>query len=205
MELRYKYRIYPDNSQKILLNRTFGCARVVYNSALALKRDLYAKDKSIISDTELQREIVTKNPNSWMKEAPQIVLQQSVRVLFSAYKNFFGGRGRLPRFKRNSSFQSIKFTRNGFKLRENGSLYLSKIGSVKMIVSRTLPSIASSVTIIRDSADRFYASFVVSVDVSVDSSTPSNGRISIDLGITNFLTTSDGEIISNPKFLKIGE
>jgi putative transposase len=100
MELRYNYRIYPNSSQRTLLNRTFGCSRVVYNSALALKKDLYDRDKSTISDTELNRRVVTENPNSWIKEVAQIPLQQSLRALTGAFRSFFRKENSFPKFKK---------------------------------------------------------------------------------------------------------
>jgi putative transposase len=92
---------------------------VIYNSTLALKKALYDRDQSTISDTELNKRVVTENPNNWIKEIAQIPLQQSLRALITAYRSFFRKQNRFPKFKKKQSYQAVKFTRNEFKLEEN--------------------------------------------------------------------------------------
>lgn len=206
MELRYKYRIYPNTEQKITLSKVFGCSRVVYNTALALRKELYTKDKTKISDTELQKQIITNSDKEWIKEVSQIPLVQTIRDLGLGFRRFLKiGKG-YPNFKKKSSIQSIRFTRNGFKLKNNNKLFIAKTGDIKLKLSRAkeLVSLSSSVTIIKDGINKYYASFVVKIDDNIKLSTlpKSKKEIGIDLGTTRLLTTSDGEIIDNPKFLK---
>ncbi|HEY9701224.1 MAG TPA: transposase [Allocoleopsis sp.] len=144
----------------------------------------------------------------YLGEVSSVPLQQSLRDLEQAYSNFFnsckgnrkGQKIKPPRFKKRKSRQSARFTDNGFQLKENGKIYLPKIGEIEVIWSRELPAKPSSVTIIKDSADRYFASFVVEF---TPEKLPDNGQsIGIDLGITDFATLSNGEKIKPPKPLK---
>ncbi|MGB7416787.1 MAG: RNA-guided endonuclease TnpB family protein, partial [Thermosynechococcaceae cyanobacterium] len=135
-----------------------------------------------------------------------VPLQQSVRDLDIAFRNFFssvtgkrhGPKVRMPRFKKRHSAQSARFTQRGFSV--GNTLYLAKIGSIKVQWSRELPCAPSSVTVIKDSAGRYFASFVVEKEPEL---LPWNDKsIGIDLGITTFATLSNGEKIEAPKPLK---
>ncbi|WP_148292329.1 RNA-guided endonuclease InsQ/TnpB family protein, partial [Planktothrix agardhii] len=112
-----------------------------------------------------------------------------------------GKKVKPPKFKKRKSKQSAKFTDNGFKLYPNSDyIYLAKIGEIKVIWSRELPAAPSSVTLIKDSADRYFVSFVFEFNPQ---QLPKNGRsVGIDLGITDFATLSNGEKIKSPKPLK---
>jgi putative transposase len=132
---------------------------------------------------------------------------QSLRDLDQAYQNFFqsckgqrkGKKIRPPKFKKRKSKQSAKFTNNGFKINQH-NVYLPKIGDLDIVWSRPLPSEPSSVTVIKDSADRYFLSFVVEI---IPERLPDNGNaIGINLGIIDFATFSNGEKIKAPKPLK---
>ncbi|MFI6151713.1 RNA-guided endonuclease InsQ/TnpB family protein [Kitasatospora sp. NPDC051170] len=213
MHLRYSYRIYPTAGQRMALARTFGCARVVYNDALAARKEARRNGKPYQKSTDLQKLVITaakKTPErSWLASVGVDPLIQSLRDLDTAYRNFFdsvsGKRaGRpvgLPRFKsRKDSRQSLRFTRNGFRLRGNGKLNLAKIGDVRVKWSRALPADPSSVTVVLDAAGRFHASFVV--DVEPDPLPEVQSEVGIDLGLTSYAVLSDGQVIDNPRFLR---
>ena len=211
MKLRYSYRIYPDDQQKSQLAKLFGCCRVVWNDALAFCQDEYKKENykpkySVLSHrlTQLKK----TEEKKWLGEVSSVPLQQSLKDLEQSYSNFFnsvngkrkGKKVKPPRFKKRKSRQSARFTNNGFQLKENGKIYLAKIGEIEVIWSRELPSVPSSVTIIKDSADRYFASFVVEF---TPEKLPDNGQsVGIDLGITDFATLSNGEKIKASKPLK---
>src|SRR5690349_11576409 len=98
----YKYRIYPNKSQEELLAKTFGCCRYVYNRALAIKTELYQKDKKGISVFELINKMVEwkgAKETAWLKEVNSQALQMSLRNLDNAFTNFFKKRSRYPKFK----------------------------------------------------------------------------------------------------------
>jgi len=145
----------------------------------------------------------------WLGDVSAIPLQQSLRDLDVAYSNFFnsckgtrkGKKVKPPKFKKRKSKQSAKFTDNGFKIHPNSDyIYLAKIGKIKVIWSRELPAIPSSVTVIKDSADRYFVSFVV--EFTPEQLPENNNSVGIDLGITDFATLSNGEKVKSPKPLK---
>jgi putative transposase len=142
-----------------------------------------------------------------------VVLQQALADLNTAYRNFFasvagqrrGPKVALPRFRsRKDRKQAIRFTRNArFSVTPGGKLRLPKIGDVPVRWSRTLPSEPSSVTVIKDAAGRYFASFVIELEPgSLPETEP---VIGIDVGLTYFAVPSDGRKIASPRFLRRAE
>ncbi len=209
MKARYRYRIYPTNQQQQSLAQLFGCVRVVWNDALALCKQSEKKPKS----SELQKIVITgakqTEERNWLENVSCVPLQQSVIDLETAFKNFLnsckgkkkGQKVRYPRFKKRTSSQSARFTLRGFSIKKNGGVYLAKIGIVNPVWSRDLPSAPSSVTVIKDCANRYFLSFVVEVE-SIQSEVlyPSVG---IDLGIKTFAVMSNGEKAESPSYKKL--
>jgi putative transposase len=210
MKSRYRYRIYPTDQQKWHLAKLFGCCRVVWNDALAHCQQEYREgnkkpDSKLLSSrlTNLKK----TEEKVWLGEVSAVPLQQSLRDLEQAYSNFFksckderkGKKVKPPRFKKRKSKQSAKFTNNSFKVNQH-NVYLAKIGKLKIIWSRELPSEPSSVTVIKDSADRYFLSFVC--EINPIPLPPNDNSIGIDLGIIDFATLSNGEKIKSPKPLK---
>lgn len=147
---------------------------------------------------------------AWLGEVSSVVLQQALADLNVAYRNFFdslsgrrkGRRVARPRFRsRKDNRQAVRFTRNArFAVLDNGRLRLPKIGDVQVRWSRRLPAQASSVTVIRDAAGRYFASFVVQ---TCDQPLPEvDAQVGIDLGLTHFAVLSDGTKVTAPKFLR---
>lgn len=211
MKARYRYRVYPTSTQKTALAQLFGCVRVVWNDALAFCKESYQKGEKYLGESELQKRFITQAKKTldreWLKDASNIPLQQSIQDLGQAFSNFFnsvkgkrkGQKVKLPRFKKRSSNQSARFRIGGFKVHQH-NIYLAKVGKLKIEWSRPLPSVPSSVTVIKDSADRYFLSFVVELNPVYE---PNNGQsVGIDLGITDFATLSSGEKVKSPKPLK---
>ena len=208
MKARFSYRFYPTDQQKQSLAQLFGCVRVVWNDALALCKQSEKKPKS----AELQKIVITQAKQTleraWLSEVSNIPLQQSVADLETAFKNFFesckgkrkGRKVGYPRFKKRTNSQSARLTRGGFSLKGDG-VYLAKIGIVKPIWSRRLPSEPSSVTIIKDCANRYFLSFVVEIEPA--RSEAKNQSIGIDLGIKTFAAMSNGETAQSPSYKKL--
>jgi putative transposase len=212
---RYRYRIEPTGTQRVMLARTFGCARVVFNDAI-LCRDAAWRAGEKITPTQVQRRVITEAKTTperaWLGDVASVALVQSVRDAHRAYRNFFDSmmgkrRGRKigrPRLKsRKDSRQSFRLTRNGFTICPSGRLYIAKVGDVWVRWSRQLPSEPSSVTIIREPDGHYYASFVVEV---APTSLPVVALESgIDLGISRLATVVDTiggrRDIANPKYL----
>ncbi|MFE9937802.1 RNA-guided endonuclease InsQ/TnpB family protein [Streptomyces hirsutus] len=221
MQLRYSFRLYPDHAQRSALSRAFGCARVVFNDALRAREDARAAGGPIPKAGELSTRLITQakqtEARSWLREASAVVLQQSLRDAETAYKNFFtslkgerkGPRLGAPRFKsRKDARQSIRFTANArWSVTDSGRLSLPKIGTVKVKWSRTLPAPPTSVTVIKDAAGRYFASFVIDTDPAADAARmpDSDQTVGIDLGLTHFAILDDGTKIDSPLFLRRAE
>ncbi|MFC9897568.1 RNA-guided endonuclease InsQ/TnpB family protein [Nocardia sp. NPDC127579] len=195
--------------------KAFGCARVVFNDALTVRREAFTNGRRI-SDGELSK-LLTAAKNTperaWLGEVSAVVLQQALADLNIAYRNFFasvtgnrkGPRVAPPRYRsRKDTRCSIRFTRNArFAVTSGGKLRLPKIGDVNLAWSRELPSEPSSVTIINDSAGRYFASFVI--EVHEQPLRPVASEVGIDLGLTTFAVLSNGKRIESPKFLRQAE
>ncbi|TDC45498.1 transposase [Actinomadura sp. KC345] len=215
MQLRYQFRLYPTRGQQQNLARAFGCSRVVYNDALRARQDAREQGLPFPKAAELSAAMTEakKTPErAWLAEVSAVVLQQSLRDLEAAYRNFFDGlagkRPRMgaPRFKsRKDARQSIRFTANArWQITEGGPLALPKVGEVKVKWSRRLPSAPSTVTVIKDAAGRFFASFVVETGQAQDPP-GTTAEVGIDLGLEHFAVTSDGRKITSPRFLRRAE
>ncbi|MFJ2598819.1 RNA-guided endonuclease InsQ/TnpB family protein [Streptomyces erythrochromogenes] len=149
---------------------------------------------------------------AWLAEVSVDALQSSLRDLDTAYANFFASvsgkrRGRRvgpPRFtSKREKRQSVRFSKNGFRLRDSGRLYLAKVGDVRVRWSRPLPSPPSSVTVVKDPSGRYFASFVVEVESEPLESV--TAEVGIDLGPTHYAVLSDGKVIDNPRSLRRAE
>jgi putative transposase len=216
MKGRYQYRFYPTDQHRQSLAQLFGCVRVVWNDALALSKankfpgyNRLAKSLTLSKKTEERR---------WLSDVSSVPLQQSLKQLEVAYKNYFGSlkgkrKGKKvgqPRFKKKTNSQSATFTKAAFLIK-NGEVYLAKIGNLKPIWSRELPSEPSSVTVIKDCANRYFLSFVVEVEPkSIGANNQSRrsylataGAIGIDLGIKTFAVMSNGEKAKSPDYSKV--
>lgn len=214
VQLRYSFRVYPSVGQRMALARAFGCARVVFNDALRARETARAAGLPFIPSGELSRQLTAakKTPGrAWLAEVSSVVLQQSLRDLDAAYKNFFDGlKGKRPkvgppRFKsKRDTRQSVRFTANaGWKITTGGKLRLPKVGDVPVKWSRALPSVPSTVTVVKDSAGRYFASFVVGTEPEALPET--HNVVGIDLGLTHFAILSDGTKIDSPRFLRRAE
>ncbi len=205
MKARYEYRFYPTDQQQQSLAQLFGCVRVVWNDALAICK----QSEKLRGNNDLQKLVITRakktEERSWLSDVSNIPLQQSVADLGVAYKNFFDSlKGRRkgkkvgsPKFKKKVGRQSARFRIGGFSLKGE-EVYLAKIGNIKPIWSRGLPSAPSSITVIKDCANRYFLSFVVEVELaSVDAK---NQSIGIDLGIKTFAVMSDGIKTESPNY-----
>ncbi|MFD9503851.1 RNA-guided endonuclease InsQ/TnpB family protein [Streptomyces sp. NPDC060035] len=216
MQLRYSFRLYPNRPQRSALARAFGCARVVYNDALRARETARVEGAPLPKTGDLSKLLITDakktDERAWLGEVSAVVLQQSLRDLDTAYRNFFDGlkgkrpRTGAPRFKsRKDNRQAVRFTSNArWKITTGGDLLLPKIGDVRVKWSRVLPSVPSTVTVVKDAAGRYFASFVV--ETEPDETLPEAGpEVGIDLGLTHFAILSDGTKIESPRFLRRAE
>jgi putative transposase len=201
-----KVRIYPTPEQEILLAQHFGCARWWWNYALNKSIETYKETGKGLSRAALNAllpQLKKEEETAWLSECYSQVLQVTTLNLTTAYKNFFEGRARFPRFKSKHSRQSIQYPQN-VKV-ENGAVKLpGKVARVKAKIHQLIEETIKTVTISKEPSGKYYASILT--EVEGENPTPSSeGRvIGVDLGLTHFAITSDGEKVSkyeNPRHL----
>ncbi|GGV62032.1 RNA-guided endonuclease InsQ/TnpB family protein [Streptomyces massasporeus] len=216
MQLRYNYRAYPDAAQCRALAKAFGCARVVWNDCLRDRKEAHAAGLPYVMSAELSRLRITQakrtQERTWLADVSAVVLQQSLRDLDTAYKNFFdslrgkrkGRRVGPPRFKsKKDTRQSIRLTTNAFSLRNDGTVYVAKVGNLKVRWSRRLPAAPTSLTVTRDGSGRYFLSFVVDSEPGI--LPEAEADTGVDLGLSAFAVLSDGRRIDSPRFLRRAE
>ncbi|MFF3729116.1 RNA-guided endonuclease InsQ/TnpB family protein, partial [Streptomyces sp. NPDC002476] len=194
MQLRYSFRLYPSAGQRTALARAFGCARVVYNDALRARETARSEGLPFPKTGNLSKRLITEAKNTaeraWLGEVSAVVLQQSLRDLDTAYKNFFDGlKGKRPRMgaprykSRKDTRQAVRFTANArWSITPGQKLRLPKIGDVRVKWSRTLPSTPSTVSVVKDSAGRYFASFIVETG-PLEVLAQTTPELGIDLGL----------------------
>lgn len=208
MERGFKYRIYPNESQRDQIARTFGCCRFVYNRALDVKKTAYSETGKSIATNDLIKMIPAwkRDPEtSWLAQVDSMALQQSIRDLDRAYKNFFrrvreGGKPGFPKFK-SLRHARQSYRTNGGKILDRNHIALPKLGTVRAKISRPLQGRFMSVTVSLDAAGRYFATFLCT-DVPSKDTTATDREVGIDLGVETLATLSDGLKIGNPRHLK---
>ena len=199
----YKYRFYPSPEQAAELSRTFGCVRKVYNLALTARTEAWyqrAERVSYVQSSALLTEWKRAEDLAYLGEVSSVPLQQALRHLQGAFAAFWEKRAAYPRFKsRKHSRASAEYTRSAFRYRD-GQVGLAKMTApLDIRWSRPLPGGAepSTVTVSRDSAGRWFVSLLCECPVELPPA--GNSVVGIDVGITNLVTLSTGEKITNPK------
>ena len=206
MKARFQYRFYPTTQQRQSLAQLFGCVRVVWNDALTQsKSGKYPGYNTLSKSLTLSKKIEER---AWLKDVSSVPLQQSLKQLDVAHKNYFdslkgkrkGKKLGQPRFKKKTNSQSATFVKSGFSIKGE-SVYLAKIGNVSPIWCRQLPSDPSSHAAIKDCANRYFLSFVV--EINSDIAEAKNHSIGIDLGIKTFAVMSDGTSAKSPNYKQL--
>lgn len=200
-----KVRIYPNREQRELLDRHFGACRFVYNAALELNNLLWNDYRKRVSWQDLVKQLKdAKEDQLWLNEVKAEALQQSIRHLDSAYQKFFKGGG-YPRFKSRRDKQSFTQTQS---LRTKGRTIVFMRKEIKFRCSeRDLMDLQQShirkITWSKDPTGKYWASLLI--DHTPTALEPNNEAIGIDLGLKEFITTSDGEVVGNPRHLRKAE
>lgn len=201
MKVRYQFRFYPTDVQKRNLSRVFGACRYVYNWGLRLRKDVYREEDyslSYIETSALLTRLKRTPEHSWLNEILAVPVQQALRHLQTAFVNFFEKRSGYPSFKKKSGDQSAEYTRSAFKWDvKNGNLSLSGVGRLDVRWSRSLESMPTTVTVTKDSADRYFVTLCL--DEAIQKLPAVHRAVGIDLGITALATLSTGEKILNPR------
>ena len=202
MNKAFKYRIYPDKSQKELLSRTFGCIRVIWNANVE-SFNSYDKDKNHKPKIITKSDLIIDKP--WLNEVSASAIQQKIRDFQEAYKQFFSKTRKKkinrPSFKKKSGNQSYRLPSQKFSL-GNNRIRLEKIGWVKMSIDRTIPEDSKilSCTISRNCCGQYFVSILI--DTIIPCKNKTGKSVGIDLGLKSFATLSDGVVIDNIKFFR---
>ena len=208
MRVAYRCRAYPDPEQQVMLARTFGCVRVVWNRALAARHARWVTERKGISYREADAALTAMKrlPElAFLNEVSSVPLQQALRHQHRAVNAFSAGRARYPRFKSRRSRQAARYTRSAFRWRD-GQLWLAKTHAPLRLVwswPQVDPALLAptGVTVSRDPDGRWYAT--LHAEVTDPAPLPTTGRaVGIDLGVSDFAVTSDGERIANPRHLE---
>jgi putative transposase len=197
----FKYRIYPNQSQKALLEKQFGAVRFVYNYFLDRCMKHYAETKKGLSYNETTKELALLKKKSeyiWLKEANSQSLQYGLKTLSMAYNNFFQKKAKFPRFKKKQMKQTFKVPQH-FSIVED-AVVLPKIGAVYLILHRPIEGRLVNVTISKTSTGKYFASFQCKIEMAKPEY--SGAIIGVDFGLNDFVTDSDGAKIKHPKNLK---
>ena len=190
-----------------MLNRTFGCVRVVWNRTLAARRERYATEGASTSYAETDRALTAmkKDPGlAFLSEVSSVPLQQALRHQHTAFSAFFARHARYPRFKSRAGRQSAHYTRSAFAMR-GGELRLAKTSTPLRFVwswpDVDLTALNPAIVIVsREPDGRWYVTFTV--DTTQPEPLPETGHaVGVDLGVKDFAVTSDGEKIANPRHL----
>ena len=210
VEKAFKFRLYPDENQKIQLAKTFGSCRFVYNNYLAKRIELYKTEQKSMNYNACSADLTTlKKEKEWLKEIDKFALQNSLKDLDRAYQNFFreiknGNKDQgFPKFKSKHNHECSSYrttvTNNNIRIEDN-LIKLPKLGLVKFVKSREIQGRILNCTITKTCSGKYFVS-VCCTDVEIVKFENNKNIVGLDLGLKEFAITSYGEIIDNPKYL----
>ena len=199
----YKFRIYPDSNQALLIVKTIGCSRFVFNHFLAERSSAYESEKRTRSYNDCSAMLTQlKKELTWLSEVDSTALQSSLRFLDDSFKRFFSRQNDYPRFKsRKNPVQSYtsKFTNNNIAV-EDSFLKLPKLGLVRFAKSREVDGRIISATVSRKPSGKFFVSILAETEVS---ELPKTGiACGVDVGLKEFAVVSGGSGHTNPRFFR---
>ena len=203
MQKGIKFRAYPNKEQQKLINQTLGCCRLIYNKGLAMRNEAYENGNKIgyNQTSAMLTELKKHEDFAFLKEVDSIALQQALRNLDRGFKNFFEKRAKHPQFKsKHNHHQSYRTMNQGNNIRIAGKyLKLPKLGYVKIRQSMEVGHI-NNVTIERTPSGKYFV--VLNVDFEPQPMANKGGTIGIDVGIKEFYSDSNGNVVNNPKYLE---
>ena len=203
----YKYRLYPNEEQKLYLAKTFGCTRFIYNKMLADRIKFYKENKDLdIKQIKYPTPAQYKKEFIWLKEIDSLALANAQLNLDKAYKKFFREHTGFPKFKSKKINYNSYTTNNqkGTIFIENKHIKLPKLKSmIKIKQHRQFTGLIKSCTISQVPSGKYYISILV--DIEINKLPKIDNKIGIDLGLKEFAITSDGIFYHNPKWLRKSE
>ncbi|MCE8163854.1 MAG: transposase [Candidatus Moeniiplasma glomeromycotorum] len=209
MPKSFKYRLYPSQKQKEQLEKTLETCRILYNDFLAERKDKYEKEKGKITCFEQINSLPNrKETNSFLKEVHSQVLQDIARRVNKSFQNFFrrlkaqAGKAGYPRFKQYGRYDSFTYPQSGFNLKHS-QLILSHLDKINIEKHRKLEGKIKTCSIIIKNG-KFYVCFSCE-NIKVKRSRKTKKKVGIDMGLTSFLATSNGELKEAPKTYRKSE
>ena len=208
MEKTFEYRIYPNNAQKVLLQKTFGCCRYVFNKVLAMRQEEYKQNKKTNGINHYITQIPTwkKTDSPWLAEVDSMALQQSLRDLDKAYKNFFRSPGKIgfPRFKSKHNHRQ-SYRTNVISVLDTKHIKLPKVGVVKARISCPIEGRILSATVKQVPTGKYFVTVCCADVPSPSIPEGSIEMLGIDAGIHDIATCSNGTRLANSKNLAKSE
>ena len=208
MEYSYKFRLYPNCEQQTLIQKTFGCARYVYNHFLAQRIAEYKTTGKAPTRFQQDKELTSmKKELPWLCEVDATALQSSVQTLDVAYQNFFrrvkdGEKPGYPKFKSKKNLRrSYKSKCVGTNIKApDKAVQLPKLGLVKCRVSKKVKGRILSATVSQNPSGKYFVAFCCT-DVEIAPLSSTGAIVGLDMGLKSFAITSDGFAYPNHKFL----
>ena len=204
----YRFRFYPTPEQKVILARTFGCARFAYNHMLRQRTEAWFERQERMGYHETSAALTALKKTeeyAWLNEVSSVPVQQALRHLQTTFTHFFAKRAKYPNFRRKDGPQSAEYTTSAFRW-DGAALKLAKMHEPLAIRwSRAIPKGAkpTTVTVSRDTAGRHHVSMLC--DDVVTTRPVAAVKIGIDLGRTHFAILSNGEKIDAPNVFRKNE
>lgn len=205
----YKFRLYPTEAQKVLMEKHFGCCRFIYNLALETKQTAYLGAKKNLSAFDLIKQMTLLKAESdfeWLNEVNSQSLTQSVVNLDKAYTAFFKGNAKYPNFKNKNQAQSFACPQ---KTRiDKGRIFLPKFRQgIPIVLSRDFKGTIKTVTVSKSLTGKYFAAVLVDTGKPLPKkkAIKETSAIGIDLGLKSFAAASNGEVFDHPKHLQLSE
>ncbi len=210
MRKTFRYRLCPSRSQGQTLEQTLNTCRILYNNALAERKEAWEREKRSVSYHEQAVSLPgLKESNPFLPQVHAQVLQDALRRVDKSFRNFFhrikkGEKAGHPRFKGKDRYDSFAYPQSGFKI-TGKKLWLSKIGEVNIKLHREIPAGAEIKTCtLRRDVDRWYACFSIEMP-DVQAKREVRSAVGVDVGLKSLVALSTGEEIEPPKFLRRSE
>ena len=197
----YTFRLYPNQKQVLLFEKTFGCSRFIWNQMLADKIAYYKETGKTLKNTPAQY----KKDYPWLKEVDSLALCNVQLNLQKAYKNFFQSGFGFPKFKSKKKAYKQSYKTNNkqgtIALSGNNKVKLPKVGWVKVKAHRKLKGNIKGATISKTTTGKYFISILCEIEIEENIINKVNSNIGIDFGLEHFAILSTGEKIENPRFL----
>ena len=198
-----KFRIYPNKEQQNLINQTLGCCRLIYNIGLDMRNKAFENGEKVgyTQTSAMLTELKRNDKFTFLRDVEAVALQQSLRDLDKGFVNFFQKRARHPRFKsKHSNHQSYRTINQNNKIRIVGKyIRLPKLGYVKVRQSMDVGKI-NNATVVRTPSGKYFV--VLNVEFEPEIKQNNGGSIGVDVGIKEFYSDSNGNVVNNPKHLE---